>query len=264
MARLDWLVVRDFSLIESATWWKDGPEIETGELRTGDIGTEVFFLPAAAHTEKDGSFTNTQRMLQWHHQAVEPPGDARSDLWFIYHLGQRIRAKLAGIRPMRWTAGLDLTWDYPVKGSWRSRTPRQSWPRSTAGTPTASPLSAYTELKDDGSTTCGCWIYCGVTPRGQPGRPPQAGPRAELGGTRMGLGLAGQPPDPVQPGLADPDGSRGANARPGLVGRGAKANGRPRRARLRAGQGTGLPPAGRRDRAGGALGPRSVHHAGRR
>ena len=67
MAKLDWLVVRDFSLIESATLWKDGPEIETGELRTQDIGTEVFFMPAAAHTEKNGSFTNTQRMLQWHH-----------------------------------------------------------------------------------------------------------------------------------------------------------------------------------------------------
>ena len=61
-------------MIESATWWKDGPEIETGEMRTDEIGTEVFFLPAAAHTEKSGSFTNTQRMLQWHDQAVEPGG----------------------------------------------------------------------------------------------------------------------------------------------------------------------------------------------
>src|ERR1044071_8654551 len=77
LAKLDWLVVRDFSLIESATFWKDGPEIETGELSTDDIGTEVFFMPAAAHTEKSGSFTNTQRLLQWHHQAVEPAGDAR-------------------------------------------------------------------------------------------------------------------------------------------------------------------------------------------
>ena len=96
MAKLDWLVVRDFSLIESATWWKDGPEIETGEMSTEDIGTEVFFLPAAAHTEKSGSFTNTQRMLQWHHEAVEPAGDARSDLWFAYHLGRKIRERLAG------------------------------------------------------------------------------------------------------------------------------------------------------------------------
>ena len=52
MAKLDWLVVRDMAMIESATWWQDGPEIETGEMRTQDIGTEVFFLPAAAHTEK--------------------------------------------------------------------------------------------------------------------------------------------------------------------------------------------------------------------
>ena len=95
MANLDWLVVRDFSLIESATFWKDGPEIETGELKTEDIGTEVFFMPAAAHTEKSGSFTNTQRLLQWHHQAIEPAGDARSELWFMYHLGRKLREKLA-------------------------------------------------------------------------------------------------------------------------------------------------------------------------
>ena len=63
MANLDWLVVRDFSLIESATWWKDGREIETGELHTETIPTEVFFFPASAHTEKSGSFTNTNRLL---------------------------------------------------------------------------------------------------------------------------------------------------------------------------------------------------------
>ena len=117
MANLDWLVVRDLQLIESATFWKDGPEIETGELRTEEIGTEVFFLPAAAHTEKDGSFTNTQRLLQWHHKAVEPPGDARSDLWFYYHLGRIMREKLAGQTDERDRPLLDLTWDYPTEGA---------------------------------------------------------------------------------------------------------------------------------------------------
>src|SRR5581483_9700926 len=116
LANLDWLVVRDFSLIESATFWKDGPEIETGEMRATDIATEVFFLPAAAHTEKDGSFTNTQRMLQWHHTAVPPQGDARSDLWFAYHLGKRIRAKLASSRAERDLPIRHLTWDYPTLG----------------------------------------------------------------------------------------------------------------------------------------------------
>src|SRR3954468_10793026 len=116
MANLDWLVVRDFSLIENATWWKDGPEIETGEMRTADIVTEVFFLPAAAHTEKSGSFTNTQRLLQWHHQAVEPPGEARSELWFTFHLGRLIREKLAGSDDSMNRPVLDLTWDYPTEG----------------------------------------------------------------------------------------------------------------------------------------------------
>ncbi|PXY19664.1 formate dehydrogenase [Prauserella muralis] len=171
MANLDWLVVRDFSLIESATWWKDGPEIETGELSTDDIKTEVFFLPAAAHTEKDGSFTNTQRLLQWHHQAVEPEGDARSDLWFIYHLGRRIREKLTAAaadgtqkdadrerdRPVR-----ELTWDYPVKGELAEPDAEAVLAEINGWNADAEPLSSYEQLKADGSTACGCWIYCGV------------------------------------------------------------------------------------------------------
>ena len=109
MANLDWLVVRDFSLIESATWWKDGPEIESGEMKTADIATEVFYFPAASHTEKSGAFTNTNRMLQWHYQAVEPEGDARSELWFMYHLGRKVREKLAHSDQQRDRPIRDLT-----------------------------------------------------------------------------------------------------------------------------------------------------------
>jgi formate dehydrogenase major subunit len=165
-------VVRDFSLIESATWWQDGPEIEAGELRTADIGTEVFFLPAAAHTEKNGSFTNTQRMLQWHHAAIEPAGDARSDLWFTYHLGRRIRAKLAGSADEADRPVLDLAWDYPTKGSTAEPDAEAVLAEINGWGPDGEPLSAYTELRDDGSTTCGCWIYCGCYAGGvnQPAR----------------------------------------------------------------------------------------------
>jgi formate dehydrogenase major subunit len=162
MANLDWLVVRDFSLIESATWWKDGPEIESGELRTQDIGTEVFFFPAAAHTEKSGSFTNTNRWVQWHYQAVEPEGDARSDLWFMYHLGRRIKEKLAGSTDPMDRPLLDLTWDYPVSGPLEEPVADAVLAEINGHGPDGSPLSAYTQLKDDGSTDCGCWIYCGI------------------------------------------------------------------------------------------------------
>jgi formate dehydrogenase major subunit len=162
MAALDWLVVRDFSLIESATWWKNGPEIETGEMRAEDIGTEVFFLPAAAHTEKDGSFTNTQRMLQWHHTAVEPAGDARSDLWFAYHLGRRLREKLAGSADEMDRPVLDLTWDYPVKGPQQEPDAEAVLAEVNGWDAEGRPVASYTQLKDDGSTVSGCWIYCGV------------------------------------------------------------------------------------------------------
>jgi formate dehydrogenase major subunit len=162
MANLDWLVVRDFSLIETATWWKDGPEIDTGELVTGDIRTEVFFMPAASHTEKDGTFTNTNRLLQWHHAAKEPDGDARSELWFMYHLGRRIREKLAGSTDPMDTPLLDLTWDYPVEGSHDEPSADCVLAEINGFDAEGEPLSAYTELKEDGSTACGCWIYCGV------------------------------------------------------------------------------------------------------
>ena len=167
MANLDWLVVRDFSLIESATWWKDGPEIETGELRTEDIETEVFFVPAAAHTEKNGSFTNTQRMLQWHHAAKEPDGAARSDLWFTFHLGRIIRDKLraaqaAGTVDEMDRPVLDLTWDYPTEGSIDEPSAEAVLAEINGWDADGQPLASYEQLNEDGSTACGCWIYCGV------------------------------------------------------------------------------------------------------
>jgi formate dehydrogenase major subunit len=165
MANLDWLVVRDLQMIESATFWKDGPEIETGELTTEEIPTEVFFLPAASHTEKDGSFTNTQRLVQWHHKAVEPPGDARSDLWFYFHLGRMIREKLAGSRAKRDRPILDLTWDYPTEGETADPIAEAVLAEVNGFGPDG-PLSKFTELKPDGSTTSGCWIYCGIYAEG--------------------------------------------------------------------------------------------------
>jgi formate dehydrogenase major subunit len=172
MANLDWLVVRDFSLIESATWWKDGPEIASGELRSEDIATEVFFFPAAAHTEKNGSFTNTQRMLQWHHMAVDPPGDARSDLWFYYHLGRIIQQKLAGSTDPMDEPIRDLQWDYPTEGALGEPNAEAVLAEINGFDAEGRPLSSYQQLHGDGSTACGCWIYCGAYADGvnQPAR----------------------------------------------------------------------------------------------
>jgi formate dehydrogenase major subunit len=161
MSKLDWLVVRDFSLIESATWWQDGPEIESGEMRSEEIGTEVFFFPAAAHIEKEGTFTNTQRMLQWHHKAQEPVADQRSDLWFVYHLGRRLRERLAGSEDEMDRPLLDLTWDYPTEGEREEPSADAVLAEINGWNADGEMLSTYTELAADGSTSCGCWIYCG-------------------------------------------------------------------------------------------------------
>ncbi|KAE8762510.1 molybdopterin-dependent oxidoreductase [Georgenia thermotolerans] len=163
MAQLDWLVVRDLYEIESATFWKDSPEVATGEIVPEECATEVFLMPAASHVEKEGTFTQTQRMLQWREKAVDPTGDRRSELWFFFHLGRLVREKLAASpdpkdRPLR-----DLAWDYPTQGP-TAEPSAEAVLMEINGYETATrrPLSSYTEMRADGSTVGGCWIYTGV------------------------------------------------------------------------------------------------------
>jgi formate dehydrogenase major subunit len=167
MGDLEWLVVRDFVETETAAFWYDSPEVERGELAPADIGTEVFFLPAAAQTEKNGSFTNTQRLVQWHHKAVEPRGDCRSELWFYYHLGRIIRKKLADSIEPRDRGVLDLTWTYPTEGETREPSAEAILAEINGFGAGGEPVSAYTDLRDDGTTSCGCWIYCGIYAGGE-------------------------------------------------------------------------------------------------
>jgi len=173
LAKLDWLVVRDLVEIESASFWYDSPEIESGELKTEEIPTEIFFMPAAAHTEKDGSFTNTQRLLQWHWQATEPKEDCRSELWFYFHLGKRIKSLLKDSQDVRDLLVQKLQWDYPTHAQIQEPS-AESVLKEIGGVQTndGTPLSGYKELKDDGSTACGCWIYSGCYKDGvnQPAR----------------------------------------------------------------------------------------------
>ena len=167
LRQLDWLVVRDFAPTETAEFWRVAPEIESGEVRMEDIQTEVFFFPAAAHTEKDGSFTNTQRLLQWHHKAVEPQGDQRSELWFAYHLGRRLKQRYAASTAEKDLPIRALAWDYPTSGE-HDEPSADAVLREINGYEIASGklVEGFKELKDDGSTACGCWIYCGCYANG--------------------------------------------------------------------------------------------------
>ena len=166
LAKLDWLVVRDFAMVETADFWQKGRRIQKGEATPAQIGTEVFFLPAAMPGEKDGSFTNTSRLVQWHDKVLEPAGDNRSDLWFVYHLGKRLKRLYAGSTARRDAALLALTWDYPERGE-RKEPDAEAVLREINGYTVADgkQIEKYQELKDDGSTACGGWMYCGVYPK---------------------------------------------------------------------------------------------------
>jgi formate dehydrogenase major subunit len=188
LAQLDWLVVSDLVETETASFWYDSPEIERGELRTADVKTEVFLMPAAGHAEKKGCFTNTQRLIQWREKAVDPPGDARSDLWFIYHLGRRMKARAAA-DPRRRNAGLNaLAWDYPTEAP-HDEPDADAILQEINGRRIADEtlVAGFRDLKADGSTSCGCWIYSGVYPA--PGRN-RANERDSHDGLGHGWGFA--------------------------------------------------------------------------
>jgi formate dehydrogenase major subunit len=178
LEHLDWMVVRDLYEVESAAFWYKGPE----PVDPTAIKTEVFLLPAAATTEKEGSFTNTQRMLQWRDKAVDPPGDARSDLWFVYHLGLRLKELYADSQAEQDRALQALTWNYeqrePKAGFHIPDEPDallvlkeiNGYMISSDGSQQALTLHdaphvpGFAALKADGSTACGSWIYSGVYP----------------------------------------------------------------------------------------------------
>jgi formate dehydrogenase major subunit len=171
LRKLEWLVVKDNWVHESATFWKNAPEVRSGEVKPQDIKTEVFFFPSAQIAEYEGSFTNTFRMLQWHYKAANPPGDCRSDLWFTHQLALRLKKRYAASPQPRDEGFKRMTWDFD---------PDQPGGEGIAGEPdghkilreingyySGQPgrhLPGFGELKDDGSTTCASWIYCGVFP----------------------------------------------------------------------------------------------------
>jgi formate dehydrogenase major subunit len=141
MGKLQWMVVREMVETETAAFWEEAPD---------DVDTEVFFFPAASHVEKSGTFTNTQRLLQWRQKAVDAPGAARSDLEFMVELGRMLKAKATDAprdAPLR-----ALTWDYGDDDA-------EQVLREIHGGPN---VHHFGDLRADGSTSCGCWIYSGV------------------------------------------------------------------------------------------------------
>ncbi len=194
LSKLKWLVVRDLVEIETASFWLDSPEVQRGELSPETIATEVFLFPAAGTAEKSGTFTNTQRLLQYRNKAVDAPGDSRNETWFMYHLGRRLKEKAKNdTRPRN--AGLKaLRWEYPIEGEHQEPSVEAVLKEINGWTVDGKSinhegqegsrrkqLKHIQELKNNGSTACGAWIYCGVYPEEGRNRANERNPKDLLG-----------------------------------------------------------------------------------
>ena len=153
LLKLDWMVVIDLWETETAAFWK--PEAGTNPE---EIQTEVFLLPAAHSLEKEGSICNCSRWNQWRYAGTEPPGNARSDLWIINKLVLKLKALYAGKAGPNSAAIGQLTWDYGDPPDVQAVTKEMNGFDLKKG----SLLNGPASLKDDGTTSCGNWLWCGM------------------------------------------------------------------------------------------------------
>ena len=171
LAKLKFLVVIDPLATETSEFWKNFGEYN--DVDSSKIQTTVFRLPSTCFAEEDGSLVNSGRWLQWHWKAAEPPGEAKADIAIIAGLFQRLKALYKADGGAFPDAVLNLTWPY--------RNPDEPAPEelarefsgkaladlTDAKDPTkvlrkaGEQLDGFAQLRDDGSTASGCWIFCG-------------------------------------------------------------------------------------------------------
>jgi formate dehydrogenase major subunit len=149
---LDWLVTADLWETETAGFWAD-PQVDPQKIKT-----EVFMLPAAASMEKEGSITNSGRWMQWRYAAVHPPGDAKSDLWILDRIYQEVKKLYAADGGVFPDPILSLAWDY---GTGEEPDVHMVAKEINGYDLATSKLMAkFADLKDDGTTSSGNWIFC--------------------------------------------------------------------------------------------------------
>jgi formate dehydrogenase-N alpha subunit len=162
LSKLKWMIVAENFETETAAFWnaktlaaKDYPEALSAE----QIQTEVFLLPAANFAEKDGAFVNSSRWLQWKEIATDPPGEAMRDQEIIARLFLEIRRLYEkdggkGREPL-----LNMSWDYALP--YKPLLSEVAKEVNGVDLTTLKQVNGFGELKDDGTTACGNWVYSG-------------------------------------------------------------------------------------------------------
>lgn len=177
LSKLKWLVVADPLEVETANFWKNYGEFNQADPAT--IKTEVFQLPATTVAEDEGSFTNSSRVIQWHGKAIEPLGESKPDIEIYSAIFRRLRQLYldeGGAFPEPITK---LTWKYKnpdlptpdellkeINGYALEDVPDPNDPTKLL-LKAGQQLASFVQMRDDGKTAGGCWIYTGVyTPAG--------------------------------------------------------------------------------------------------
>jgi formate dehydrogenase major subunit len=162
LSKLKWLAVVENFETETAAFWKAGrlaPEYYPEAPETENVATEVFLLPAACFAEKDGTFVNSSRWLQWKRAALEPPGEAKPDQEIIARLFLEMRRLYQEEGGKGSESLLGIAWDY---GNLLSPDLEEVAKELNGQfVATGRQVSGFGDLKDDGSTRCGNWIYSG-------------------------------------------------------------------------------------------------------
>jgi formate dehydrogenase major subunit len=168
LKRADWLVVGEIYPDETSEFWKS-PGISPEEMKT--IKTTVYRLPCAGFAEKDGSMTNSSRWLQWKNIALPPPADARLDQDIVAQIFLRVRALYKTESGKFPDPILALTWSYadpqhPALSELAKEINGKALadlndPKTQQTIKKGQQLPGFAWLKDDGTTSCGNWIYSG-------------------------------------------------------------------------------------------------------
>ena len=168
LKKADFLVVGEIYPDETSEFWKS-PGITTDEMKT--INTTVYRLPCAGFAEKDGSMTNSARWLQWKNVAVPPPGDCRLDQDIVAQIFLRVRDLYKSEGGKFPDPILNLTWNYtqpqhPALGELAKELNGKALadltdPKTQVTIKRGQQLPGFAWLKDDGTTSCGNWIYSG-------------------------------------------------------------------------------------------------------
>jgi formate dehydrogenase major subunit len=168
LKKADWLVVCEIYPDETSEFWR-APGISADDQKK--INTTVYRLPGAGFAEKDGSFTNSARWLQWKQIALPPPGEARldQDILATIHLKVRELYEKQGGKFADPVLNATFAYTNPYAPSLAEVAKEVSGkaladitdPKTNQTIKAGQQVPGFAWLKDDGTTACGNWIYSG-------------------------------------------------------------------------------------------------------